>query len=275
MLRPARADHGVIFVRRDVTDRPNAIVAHVSSVTTTNLGTTLANEDGVSVATVEHLLAALRGLGLDNVIVEIDGPEAPILDGSSSEWVRLILAAGMRTLSAPRRRIIILRPVEVVSGAKRARLEPFHRAAFDVTIDFAQGSIGRQRAVFDLTPDTFVNDIAQARTFGFLHEVEQMKAAGLGRGGSLDNAVVLDGETIMNPEGLRFADEFVRHKALDVVGDLALAGAPIQGLYVAEQPGHALNIALTRALLANKTAWRWGLGFEAADLELPLPAAGT
>jgi UDP-3-O-[3-hydroxymyristoyl] N-acetylglucosamine deacetylase len=273
-LRPARADHGVLFVRRDVTDRPNAIAAHVANVTATTLGTTLTNEDGVSVATVEHLLAALRGLGVDNVIVEIDGPEAPILDGSSADWVELITCAGLRTLTAPRRRIVILKPIEVVSGTKRARLEPHESSVFDVTIDFAQASIGRQRMEFELTAETFANDIADARTFGFLHEVEAMQAAGLGRGGSLENAVVLDGETIMNPEGLRFADEFVRHKALDVVGDLALAGAPIQGRYVAEQPGHALNIALTRALMADRSSWKWGLSHD-ADQALELAAAGV
>jgi UDP-3-O-[3-hydroxymyristoyl] N-acetylglucosamine deacetylase len=196
-------------------------------------------------------------LEIDNLLVEIDGPELPILDGSSEPFVALLQHAGTRRLSAPRRVIEILEPITVTSGAKSARLEPSETPEFDVVIRYGSGPIGVQRRVFHPGRDAFLNDIAGARTYGFLHDVERLHAAGLGRGASLDNTVVIDGERIVNEEGLRFDDEFVRHKILDAVGDLALLGAPFLGRYVGDQPGHELNVALARALLASPTAWRW------------------
>jgi UDP-3-O-[3-hydroxymyristoyl] N-acetylglucosamine deacetylase len=273
-FRPAAADTGIVFVRTDVNPFTARIPALASHVTTTQLGTTIANAAGTSVATVEHALAALMAMGVDNALVEIDGPEVPILDGSSDPFVEMISAAGLRAQGAPRRVIEMLAPVEVVRGAKRARLEPHDGPGLrmDVTIDFESRAIGRQHVAFDLSADVFADEVGAARTFGFLHQVEAMRAMGLGQGGSLDNAVVVDGDSIVNEDGLRFADEFVRHKALDAVGDLALAGAPIQGRYVAEQPGHEMNVELVRALLASPGAWRWTV--TAVPQEL-MPAAGV
>ena len=255
-LKPAGVDHGIVFVRLDAPEFSRRIAALVDKVTTTEFGTTLANSAGVSVATVEHLMAALFGMGIDNAIVEIDGPEVPILDGSSEPFIEMIEMTGTRALGAPRRMLEILKLVEVLVGNKLARLEPFDGFELDVTVEFSTRAIGRQRVVFDCTPQSFANDLGSARTFGFLHQVEAMQAKGLALGGSLENAVVIDGDMIVNQEGLRFADEFVRHKVLDAVGDLALAGAPIKGRYVAERAGHEMNVALVRALLADQTVWR-------------------
>ena len=271
-LKPAGVDHGIVFVRVDAPEFGRRIAALVDKVTTTELGTTLAKSAGVSVATVEHLMAALFGMGIDNAIVEIDGPEVPILDGSSEPFIEMIEMTGTRALGAPRRMLEILKPVEVRVGNKLARLEPFDGFELDVTVEFSTRAIGRQRVVFDCTPQSFANDLGAARTFGFLHQVEAMQAKGLALGGSLENAVVIDGDAIVNQEGLRFADEFVRHKALDAVGDLALAGAPIKGRYVAERAGHEMNVALVRAVLADTSAWRWNFAPLAAEL---LPAAGA
>ena len=271
-LKPAAVDHGIVFMRLDAPEFARRVPALVDKVTTTQLGTTLANSAGVSVATVEHLLAALFGMGIDNVVVELDGPEVPILDGSSEPFIEMIEMAGIRALGAPRRMLEVLEPVEVRLGDKVARLEPFDGFELDVTVEFTSRAIGRQRVVFDCTPESFAKDLGAARTFGFLHQVEAMQAQGLALGGSLENAVVIDGDAVVNQEGLRFADEFVRHKALDAVGDLALAGAPIKGRYVAEKAGHEMNVALVRALLANSKAWRWS--FASLPVEL-LPAAGA
>jgi UDP-3-O-[3-hydroxymyristoyl] N-acetylglucosamine deacetylase len=271
-LKPAGVDHGIVFVRLDAPEFSRRIAALVDKVTTTELGTTLANSAGTSVATVEHLLAALFGMGIDNAVVELDGPEIPILDGSSEPFIELITMAGTRALGAPRRAIEVIKTVEVRSGDKVARLEPHDGFELDVTVNFTSRAIGRQRVIFDCTPDSFANDLGAARTFGFLHQVEAMQAKGLALGGSLENAVVIDGDEIVNEEGLRFTDEFVRHKALDAVGDLALAGAPIKGRYVAELSGHEMNVALVRALLADDTAWRWN--FAPYSIEM-MPAAGA
>jgi UDP-3-O-[3-hydroxymyristoyl] N-acetylglucosamine deacetylase len=255
-LRPAGTQTGVVFVRRDLAG-DNLIPAHAAQVTDTRLGVTIANGAGASVAVVEHLLSALSGLGVDNVIVEIDGPEVPILDGSSAAWVALIQEAGVRTLNAPRRVIEILKPIAVVDGQAQARLEPAGRFELDVAIDFASAAIGAQRAHVAPTPETFADDVGFARTFGFAHEVAQLQAMGLARGGSLENAIVVDGDAVVNPEGLRADDEFVRHKILDAIGDLSLAGAPIKGRFVGKRSGHGAHVKLVRALLADRSAWRW------------------
>jgi UDP-3-O-[3-hydroxymyristoyl] N-acetylglucosamine deacetylase len=208
-------------------------------------------------------MSACAGLGIDNLIAEVDGPEVPILDGSSAQFVQVLLNAGVSRQDKPQRVIRILEPIEVRMGSKSAALLPsdgFDGLDIDVTIRFADPAIGTQRRRIHLTPQNFLSEIADARTFGFLADVETMRAAGLGLGASMANAVVVDAGRIVNPEGLRFDDEFVRHKMLDAIGDLALAGAPICGRFVADQPGHALNARLVRALLDTPEAWCWEHG---------------
>jgi UDP-3-O-[3-hydroxymyristoyl] N-acetylglucosamine deacetylase len=258
-LLPAPAHSGIRFVRTDAPEGQGEIPAHAESVSDTQLGTTLSNEHGVSVAVVEHLLAAIAGLGLDNLRIEIDGPEVPIMDGSSSVFYELMMMAGLKTLSAARRRIRILEKIEIREGPKRASLSP---ATGDVLtlrarIEYEDKTIGVQQMALRLAPGMFARDLAFARTYGFARDVEMLRSMGLARGGSLENAVVIDENGVMNPEGLRTEDEFVRHKMLDAVGDLMLAGAPIAGDYDAVQPGHALNNKLVRALLATPSAWCW------------------
>lgn len=259
-LTPAPVDSGVLFVRSDVKGVDNVIRAHADSVADTRNATTIGNAYGVDIATIEHLLSACAGLGVDNLIVEVDGPEVPILDGSSAPFVQVLRNAGLKAQAKAQRVIRVLEPIEVRMGAKSARLEPsegFEGLDLDVTIRFADEAIGVQRRRVQLTPEVFLRDIADARTFGFMSDVERLRASGLGLGASLDNAVVVEDGRIVNPEGLRFDDEFVRHKLLDAIGDLSLAGAPIWGRFVADQPGHALNARLVRALLDTPEAWRW------------------
>lgn len=264
-LLPAPVDTGIVFIRSDVRGVENAIRAHADSVSDTRNCTTISNYAGIELGTVEHLLSACSGLGVDNLIVEVDGPEVPILDGSSAPFVQVLRNAGLRQQARLQPIIRILEPIEVRMGAKSAALTPsegFDGLDLDVTIRFADQAIGVQRRRVHLTPDTFLSEIADARTFGFLADVEVLRAAGLGRGASMENAIVVDGGRVVNPEGLRFQDEFVRHKMLDAVGDLAMAGAPICGRFVADQPGHALNSRLVRALLDTPEAWCWERGFE-------------
>lgn len=256
-IRPAGEGAGVCFVRSDVTDRDAMIPALVTKVTTTELGTNMSNEAGVSVATVEHFLAACSGLGVDNIIAELDGPELPILDGSSKPFVDLLMQAGVKEQGAPRRMLKILKPVEVRHGEKFARLSPGKGFEMRVIIDFTTKAIGRQEIRFAMTPGAFARDVAWARTFGFLHQAEQLYAMGKGLGASMDNTVVIEGDAVLNPGGLQADDEFVRHKLLDVIGDLFLAGGQIDGLYEAEQPGHALNNQLLRAVFADTTSFAW------------------
>jgi UDP-3-O-[3-hydroxymyristoyl] N-acetylglucosamine deacetylase len=259
VLSPAPVDTGNVLVRTDARG-DNLIRAHADSVSETRNCTTIANKSGVEIATIEHLMSACMGLGVDNLIVEVDGPEVPILDGSSAPFVQVLLNAGLKEQFAPQRVIRILEPIEVRMGAKSAALMPgveFDGLELDVTIRFADAAIGVQRRCVQLTPQSFLADIADARTFGFMADVDAMRAAGLGRGASMANTLVVDAGRVVNPEGLRFDDEFVRHKLLDAVGDLALAGAPICGRFVADQPGHALNARLVRALLDTPEAWRW------------------
>ncbi len=256
ILEPAPADSGVTFLRTDIDDRPALIAARAGNVCETRLGTVIGNEAGVTVSTVEHMMAAFSGLGVDNVRVAIDGPEAPIMDGSCEPFVRLVDRAGRRPQQARRRYIEILEPVEVRDGDKRAALLPADGFELAFEILFDDDAIGRQ--VIDLTVDepTFRDDLANSRTFGFLHEVEALRAAGLARGGNLDNVVVIDGGAVLNPQGLRRVDEFVRHKALDAIGDLFLLGGPLIGRYEGRYSGHTLNNRLARAVLARPSAWR-------------------
>jgi UDP-3-O-[3-hydroxymyristoyl] N-acetylglucosamine deacetylase len=255
-VRPAPADAGVTFVRTDVTDRDNRVPASGEAVCKTQLGTVIGNADGVTVSTIEHLMAALVMLGIDNAVVELDGPEMPIMDGSAAPFVQIIDRAGRRMQDAPRRYIEILSPIEVVDGDKRASLRP--AAAFEVAFEiaFASAAIGRQRIDLRMDEQAFRRELADCRTFGFLHEVEALRAMGLARGGSMENAVVIEGDRILNPEGLRRPDEFVRHKALDAIGDLYVLGAPILGRFEGLLAGHGVNNALVRELLARPDAWR-------------------
>lgn len=254
-LKPAGPDEGIRFVRTDVDGRDNVVLAHAMNVSTTQLGTNLRNADGVTVATVEHLLAACSGMGIDNLVVEIDAPEAPILDGSASPFCKLLAGAGLRAQSVERQVLKILERVEVREGVKRVSLSPAEEARFFVEIDFQSRAIGRQSIDFVMAPGAFERDVAPARTFGFLETVEALRARGLALGGSMENAIVIDGDQVLNPGGLQSPDEFVRHKLLDVIGDLFLAGARIQGCYEGFQPGHDLNNRLLRALFAEPSAF--------------------
>jgi UDP-3-O-[3-hydroxymyristoyl] N-acetylglucosamine deacetylase len=261
-VRPAAEGTGVVFVRTDLTDRAAEIPALATMVTTTELGTNMTNAAGASVATVEHFLAACAGLGVDNVVAELDGPELPILDGSSKPFVELLDAAGLKRQGATKRVLKMLKPVEVrpvdaKGGVKFARLSPGEGFTMNVAIDFASPAIGRQAISFTLAPGAFARDVAWARTFGFAHQAEQLHAMGKGLGASMDNTVVIENDRVMNPDGLLAPDEFVRHKLLDVIGDLFLAGGTIEGLYEAEQPGHALNNQLLRAVFADATSFAW------------------
>lgn len=274
-LTPAPVDTGIVFVRSDVRGADNVIQAHAASVSDTRNCTTIRNAAGVELATVEHLMSACAGLAVDNLIVEVDGPELPILDGSSAPFVQVLRNAGLKRQHVRQRVIHILEPIEVQMGAKRAALLPpggFEGLDLDVTIRFADPAIGVQRKRVQLTPESFLEEIADARTFGFLADAQAMRAAGLGRGASMANTLVVDSGRVVNPEGLRFEDEFVRHKMLDAVGDLAMAGAPICGRFVADQPGHALNARLVQALLETPEAWRWAYESTSETVHEPAPA---
>jgi UDP-3-O-[3-hydroxymyristoyl] N-acetylglucosamine deacetylase len=258
-LRPADPGHGIVFRR---TDLGRDIQARFDRVVDTRLATVLGDQRWASarVGTVEHLLAALAALGIDNVLVELDGPEVPALDGSAAPFVFLLDCAGVMEQSVPRAQIEIRRPVRVSDGDAFAELRPSvsGRPGLEMalSIDFAAAAIGRQALSLRLTPETFRSELARARTFTMAEEVTQLRAAGLAQGGSLDNAVVVDQARILNPGGLRMRDEFARHKLLDAVGDLALAGAPLCGRFIAHRSGHALNNRLLRALFADVSAWR-------------------
>jgi UDP-3-O-[3-hydroxymyristoyl] N-acetylglucosamine deacetylase len=256
LVRPASAGTGVVFVRTDVTDRDNRVAALAHNVTKTTLGTVITNAAGVSVSTIEHVMAAFAALSLDNVVVELDGPEVPIMDGSAEPFVQLLDQAGFRRQITPQSVIEILKPVEVIDGDKRAALLPSDQFEVRFEIDFPGTPIGHQAVDLVVTEQSFRDELAAARTFGFLDGVEALRAAGLARGGSLDNAIVIDGDHIMNEGGLRFADEFARHKALDAIGDLYVLGMPILGRFEGIRAGHGLNNALVRELLSRPDAYR-------------------
>ena len=256
VIRPAPVGSGVVFVRTDITDRDNRIPVAPSAVGRTQLNTEIGNAAGVTVSTIEHLMAALAALEIDNVIVEIDGPETPIMDGSALPFVQLLDRAGRRSQEVSRQYIEILEPVEVVDGDKCAALLPCDRFEVAFEIAFKSAAIGRQCVDLEVTESSFRRELSAARTFGFVHEVEALRAMGLARGGSMDNAIVIDGDEILNPDGLRMENEFVRHKALDAIGDLYVLGAPIIGRFEARYAGHALNNLLVRALMARPDAWR-------------------
>jgi UDP-3-O-[3-hydroxymyristoyl] N-acetylglucosamine deacetylase len=263
-LKPAPAEHGIRFLRTDVGVEIPASIEYLARL---DHATTL-SRDGVSVDTVEHLLAALHGLGVDDALVEVDGPEVPILDGSGAPFVILIHEAGLKPLAVNRRYLKILKPVEVVRGAKSIRISPADHLRVSYVIGFDHPLLRHQAASFRVAADTFAEAIAPARTFGFLREVETLRRSGLALGGSLDNAVVI-GETGVLNNRLRFEDEFVRHKILDAIGDLALLGHPVVGHLEATRAGHALHAALCQRLWESPDAWTMVTHPELPVMELP------
>ncbi|NVK20203.1 MAG: UDP-3-O-acyl-N-acetylglucosamine deacetylase [Methylocystaceae bacterium] len=254
-LKPANADTGVIFKRTDIAGKGAEIKATYDNVVETVLCTKIGNEDGVTVATIEHLMAALAGCGIDNLIVEINGPEMPVMDGSAAPFVFLIECAGTIELDAPRKAIRIEKPVSVEDNGRFAGYQPGEGSVLDVTIDFEDPTIGRQEHVVHMGRGVFKEELSRARTFCRLQEVEYMRSNGLARGGSLDNAVVVSADGVMNEGGVRFENECVRHKILDAVGDLALAGMPIIGRFTGICTGHYMNNQLLRTLMADQDAW--------------------
>ena len=251
---PADPDTGIVFSRIDDSSQ-REIRALVSEIGATDLCTVLGDPAGLHVATVEHLMAALSGLGIDNVSIEIDGPEVPILDGSAAAFVDAFEQAGIEQQDVRRRYIRVVRPVRIDSGASWAEFLPYDGTRFEVGIEFDSPAIGRQSYAADMNAARFAKDIARARTFGFMQDVEAMRSQGLALGGSMENAIVMDEYRVLNADGLRYGDEFVKHKVLDAVGDLYLLGHPLLGAFSAHKSGHALNNRLLRALLADKTAW--------------------
>jgi UDP-3-O-[3-hydroxymyristoyl] N-acetylglucosamine deacetylase len=256
VVHPADADHGIWFRRTDVTDLDAMVPARWDAVTPSRLCTVIENADGVSVSTIEHVMAALAGSAIHNALIEIDGPEVPILDGSSLAFVAGFLAAGIEEQDAPIRAIRVLKPVEVQDGDAVARLEPADMLEIDFSIDFADAAIGVQSRVLNMANGAFVRELSDSRTFCRQSDVDAMRANGLALGGTLENAVVIDGDRVLSPGGLRHSDEPVRHKMLDALGDLALAGGPILGRYTGVRAGHALTNRLLRALFADPTAYR-------------------
>ena len=267
VLRPAPAEHGVRFLRTDVGVE---IPASLECLGSQDYATTL-SRDGVSVGTVEHLLSALVGLGVDDVLVEVDGPEIPVLDGSAAPFVMLLHEAGLRPLAVARRYLKVLKPIEVVRGSKLVRLCPAERFEVSYTIAFDHHLLRHQALTVRVSPRSYSDAIAPARTFGFLRDVETMRRSGLALGGSLENAVVI-GETGVLNNKLRFEDEFVRHKILDAIGDLALLGCPLIGRLEARRAGHALHAEVARRLLATEGAWTIVPGPGIPALEGPAPA---
>jgi UDP-3-O-[3-hydroxymyristoyl] N-acetylglucosamine deacetylase len=255
VLRPAPIDTGIVFCRSDLPGNP-AIPAHALNVTDTRLATVI-EKDGARVSTVEHLMSAFAGLGIDNAFVDVSAEEVPIMDGSAGTFVFLIKSAGLEEQAAAKKYVRVLKKVELEQGDKRVRLEPFNgfKLGFSIEFNHPVFAATRSEVEVDFAEVSFVKEISRARTFGFTQDVEAMRSAGLGRGGSLDNAIVIDDFRVLNSEGLRFDDEFVKHKALDAVGDLYMLGHPLIGAFHGHKSGHALNNQLVRALIADRSAW--------------------
>jgi UDP-3-O-[3-hydroxymyristoyl] N-acetylglucosamine deacetylase len=266
-MHPAPVDTGIVFERTDLNNGARVFPARYDYVSDTFLCTTLTNASGASLATVEHVMAAFSGCGIDNARIEVNSPELPIMDGSASPFVFLIECAGTETLDAPRRALRVQQQVTVTDGDKRASLTPLDGRRVSCEIIYDNERIARQRASVILTCETFKNEVSRARTFGLMEDVAGLQASGLALGGSLDNAVVVSGDKILNDGGLRFEDEFARHKVLDAVGDLALAGAPLIGAFDGFCSGHALNIQLLKALFADADAWAWTELYEESEWE--------
>jgi UDP-3-O-[3-hydroxymyristoyl] N-acetylglucosamine deacetylase len=256
-LGPAPVDAGFVFVRTGLDGCDREVQAVAGQVISTEFATVLGDREGPLVSTAEHVLAALRGMGVDNATIEVDGPEVPIMDGSAAAFVAAIEQAGIVAQPAQRRFIQVLKPISVAIGDSFGELRP-HAGGFraEVEIDFANPAIGRQSYALDLNPERFRREIARARTFGLMCDVARLWSAGFALGASFENSMVFDDERLLNTDGLRYADECARHKVLDVVGDLALAGLPLLGAYRSVRGGHKLNHAVLTALLADRTAWR-------------------
>lgn len=256
-IKPAPVNTGINFIRTDITDRPNIVPARWDAVTETRLCTVISNKHGVTVSTIEHVLSAFAALGLDNASVEINGPEIPIMDGSAIHFVEKLNVTGLSRQGAARLALRVKKTVSYKEGDKETFLSPAEDTTFGMEIDFNNPLIGRQRYTHTLTEKHYRSDIAAARTFGFLPEIEQLKKLGFARGGSLDNAIVVDGDKVLNPEGLRFRNEFVRHKILDAIGDIYLAGAQLIGHYHGVRAGHAMNNKILHTLFATPDAYEF------------------
>ncbi|GGI19043.1 UDP-3-O-acyl-N-acetylglucosamine deacetylase [Bradyrhizobium guangdongense] len=275
-LGPAPIDAGFIFVRTGLDGCDREVQATAEQVVATDFQTVLGDSKGPLVSTAEHVLAALRGMGVDNATIEIDGPEVPIMDGSAAPFVAAIDQAGIATQSAQRRFIQVLKPVSVATGDSFGELRPYANGfRTEIEINFANPVIGRQSYALDLSPERFRREIARARTFGLMCDQARLWGAGYARGASFDNTVVFDDERLLNPEGLRYADECARHKVLDAIGDLALAGLPLLGAYRSVRGGHKLNHAVLTALLADRTAWRVVEGEAARRTTRPVVEVGS
>ncbi|MDX8351318.1 UDP-3-O-acyl-N-acetylglucosamine deacetylase [Cognatiyoonia sp. IB215182] len=278
VLQPAPARSGIVFRRTDLPGQPK-LPARWDSVIVSPLNTRLENAEGVTVSTIEHVMAALAGCGVHNALIDIDGPEVPILDGSAAVFVRGIVKAGLTRLAAPLHAIEVLKDVVVSDGAAFAELSPATTLQIDFAIDFADAAIGQQHKRLNMANGAFVRELCDSRTFCRSADVDYMHANGLALGGTVENAVVVDGDKVLTPGGLRHVDEAVRHKMLDALGDLYTAGAPILGRYTGNRAGHAITNKLLRALFADQTAWRWvtcdakiaarlpGVGVSVADLD--------
>jgi UDP-3-O-[3-hydroxymyristoyl] N-acetylglucosamine deacetylase len=256
-LHPAEANTGLRFIRSGLgSGRDREVCVEIGAVTATEFATVLGDASGPLVSTAEHVLAALRGLGVDNAVAEIDSPETPIMDGSAGPFVEAIDQVGLESLDAPRRFIRVLKPVRVALQGAYGEFRPYARGfRIEAEIDFDHPVIGRQSFALDVKPDTFRREVARARTFGFMRDVAKLWSSGYALGASLENTLVVAESRVLNPEGLRFQDEFVRHKMLDAIGDLALAGAPLLGAYRTVHGGHKLNYAVLSALMADTSAW--------------------
>jgi UDP-3-O-[3-hydroxymyristoyl] N-acetylglucosamine deacetylase len=275
-LGPAPIDAGFVFVRTGLDGCDREVQATAEQVVATDFQTVLGDSKGPLVSTAEHVLAALRGMGVDNATIEIDGPEVPIMDGSAAPFVAAIDQAGIVTQSAQRRFIQVLKPVSAAMGDSFGELRPYANGfRAEIEINFANPVIGRQSYALDLSPERFRREIARARTFGLMCDQARLWGAGYARGASFENTVVFDDERLLNPEGLRYADECARHKVLDAIGDLALAGLPLLGSYRSVRGGHKLNHAVLTALLADRTAWRVVEGEAARRTTRPLVEVGS
>ena len=255
-LYPAEVDYGIKFIRKDIKDN-NLIEALWSNVSSTKLSTTISNQNGISVSTIEHLMSALSGLHIDNIKIEIDGPEVPIMDGSSIKFVDLINQTSTQSLNKKRKILKVKKNIKVENNDSSVELKPNDQFSIDFEIDFPSKLVSKQSCHLQLVNGNYKTEIASARTFGFERDVDMLRSNGLALGGSLDNAVVVGESKILNSDGLRFKDEFVRHKILDSIGDLYLAGAPIQGYFLGNKSGHHLNNLLLRSLFADKNNYKY------------------
>ncbi len=267
-LRPAPANTGIIFRRIDLSPHVD-IPARADAVKDTVLCTCVSNSDGVAIHTVEHLVSALAGLGIDNIIVEVNSHELPIMDGSASPFIFLLQSAGIEELNAPKQFLRLIKPVRVEEGDKWAELLPYNGFKVDFRIDFDHPVISqtRQHMELDFSSDSYIDHVSRARTFGFMRDLETMNAMDLALGGSMNNAVALDEYRVLNPEGLRYSDEFLKHKILDAVGDLYLGGYSIIGMLKAYKTGHGLNNKLLNAVINDKSAWEF-VTYEAGDVPI-------